>query len=302
MLIGGAFTHYNGTNMNYIARLNADGSVDTSFNAAASNAVSAIAIQLDGRILVGGSFIQFNGTALNRIARLNTDGSLDTNFVTNVGLGANNTVKSIAVQADNRIVLVGLFSQFNNLTCNRIVRLLPTGALDSTIDFGDGANSDVDALVLQPWNGMIIIGGDFTQFNDHPFSHLVRLFGGSKAGLSRPSVILPAGSVLEYESFSPHNNLIDPGETVKLAFAFTNSAGYNATNLVATLLVTNGITSPSGPQTNHGVLVVGGPAVSALLLHRHQRRQRPDYRQPPSNSRAAPITSGWPSSPTCWEL
>ena len=262
VLIGGAFTHYNGTNMNYIARLNADGSVDTSFNAAASNAVSAIAIQLDGRILVGGSFIQFNGTALNRIARLNTDGSLDTNFVTNVGLGANNTVKSIAVQADNRIVLVGLFSQFNNLTCNRIVRLLPTGALDSTIDFGDGANSDVDALVLQPWNGMIIIGGDFTQFNDHPFSHLVRLFGGSKAGLSRPSVILPAGSVLEYESFSPHNNLIDPGETVKLAFAFTNSAGYNATNLVATLLVTNGITSPSGPQTNHGVLVVGGPAVS----------------------------------------
>ena len=32
VLIGGAFTHYNGTNLNYIARLNADGSVDTTFN------------------------------------------------------------------------------------------------------------------------------------------------------------------------------------------------------------------------------------------------------------------------------
>ena len=261
VLIGGAFTHYNGTNVNYIARLNADGSVDTSFSAAASNAVSAIAIQLDGRLLVGGSFIQFNNTSLNRIARLNADGSLDTNFVANVGSGVNNTVTGIALQPDNRIVLVGQFSQFNGLTCNRIVRLLPTGALDTSIGFGDGANSDVDAVVIQPWNGMIVIGGAFTQFNDQPYNHLVRLYGGSGVA-GGGSLVLPAGSTLEYESFTPHNSIIDPGETVVVSFAFTNSSGNNVNNLVATLLATNGITSPSGPQTNQGVLVAGGPAVS----------------------------------------
>ena len=264
VLIGGAFTHYNGTHLNYIARLNADGSVDTTFTGSANGAVSAIAIQLDGRVLVGGSFIQFNGVPLNRIARLNADGSLDAGFTTAIGAGVNNTVEGIALQADNRILLVGQFTQVRGLTCNRIVRLLPTGALDTTINFGDGANSDVDAVVVQPWDGMIVIGGAFTQFNNQPYDHLVRLYGGSMGGsiTGGNGLVIPAGSALVHESFTPPNYIIDPGETVTLSFAFTNSAGNNVTNLVATLLATNGVTSPSGPQTNYGLLIVGGPSAS----------------------------------------
>ncbi len=261
MLIGGAFTHYNGTNLNHIARLNVDGSVDTTFNpgSAANDVVNAIAIQLDGRVLVGGSFFQFNGTNLNRLARLNADGSLDTNFVANIGDGVNNTVKGIAVQADNRILVAGLFTQVNGLSCNRIVRLLPSGALDTTINFGNGASDAVDAAVVQPGDAMIIIGGAFTQFNGQPYDHLVRLYGGSMAGYS---VIVPAGSLLISES-GPVNHIIDPGETVMLSFAFRNIAGTDATNLAATLLPGNGVTplSPS-TQTNNGILVVGGPSVS----------------------------------------
>jgi uncharacterized delta-60 repeat protein len=266
VLMGGAFTHYNGTHLNYIARLNADGSVDTTFTNSANGAVSAIAIQPDGRVLVGGNFIQFNGVPLNRIARLNADGSLDAGFTAAIGAGVNNTVKGIALQADNRIVLVGQFTQIRGLTYNRIVRLLPTGAVDTTINFGNGANSDVDAVVVQPWDGMIVIGGAFTQFNNQPYYHLVRLYGGSMGGSiigGGNGLVIPAGSALVNESFTPANNIIDPGETVTLLFAFTNSAGNNVSNLVATLLATNGVTSPSGPQTNYGLLIAGGP--SALL-------------------------------------
>jgi uncharacterized delta-60 repeat protein len=265
VLIGGAFTHYNGTHLNYIARLNADGSVDTTFTGSANGAVSAIAIQLDGRVLVGGSFIQFNGVPLNRIARLNADGSLDAGFTAAIGAGVNNTVEGIALQADNRILLVGQFTQVRGLTCNRIVRLLPTGALDPTINFGDGANSDVDAVVVQPWDVMIVIGGAFTQFNNQPYDHLVRLYGGSMGGSitgGGNGLVIPAGSALMHESFTPPNYIIDPGETVMLLFAFTNSAGNDVSNLVATLLATNGVTSPSGPQTNYGLLIVGGPSAS----------------------------------------
>ena len=194
---------------------------------------------------------------------MNADGSLDAGFTAAIGTGVNNTVLGIALQADNRIVLVGQFTQVSGFTYNRIVRLLSTGALDTTINFGDGANSDVDAMVIQPTNGMIVIGGAFTQFNDQSYNHIVRLYGGSAVGASAAGngVVIPAGSTLISES-GPVNNVIDPGETVTLSFAFRDIAGSNVTNLVATLLTNNAVTLPSGPQTNYGVLIVGGPSAS----------------------------------------
>jgi uncharacterized delta-60 repeat protein len=260
VLIGGAFTHYNGTSVNYIARLNADGSVDTTFTGSANGAVNAIAIQLDGRVLVGGSFFQFNGALLNRIARLNADGTLDAGFTNAIGSGVNNTVKGIALQADNRIVLVGQFTQVSGSPYNRIVRLLPTGALDTTINFGDGANSDVDAEVIQPADGMIVIGGAFTQFNGQTKYRIARIYGGSSLS-GGSSLVIPAGSALISES-GPTNSIIDPGETVTLSFAFRDIAGSDVTNLEATLIITNGITFPSPASNSYGYLTVGGPAVS----------------------------------------
>ena len=56
VLIGGQFTSYNGTSRNYIARLNADGSLDASFNpgVGASSFVYSLALQPDGKVLIGG--------------------------------------------------------------------------------------------------------------------------------------------------------------------------------------------------------------------------------------------------------
>ncbi len=184
LLVGGAFTNINGFALGHVARLNGDGSVDTNFdlNLGANDTVRAIAIQSDGRILIGGDFTNVNGTALNRIARLNSDGSLDANFTTNVGVGANGSVQAIAVQADNRIVLVGQFTRANGVTRNRITRLLPNGAVDATINFGDGANGAIDALLIQPAYQMLVIGGGFTQYDDQPHAHIARIYGGSVIG------------------------------------------------------------------------------------------------------------------------
>src|SRR5262249_5011089 len=102
VLIGGSFAHYNGTAITNLARLNADGSLDASFNAGLgygpNGEVRALAIQTGGQVLVGGNFTSFNGTALNNIARLNVDGTLDSSFATVVGSGANSTVESILLQ------------------------------------------------------------------------------------------------------------------------------------------------------------------------------------------------------------
>ena len=74
ILVGGAFTSFNGTTINRIARLNSDGTLDTAFitntGTGANNDVIEIAIQPDGKIVVGGYFTGFGGYPANRIARL----------------------------------------------------------------------------------------------------------------------------------------------------------------------------------------------------------------------------------------
>ena len=57
------------------------------------------------------------------------------------------------------------------------------------------------------------------------------------------------------------NGAVDPAETVTVNFGLKNIGTANTTNLVATLLATGGILSPSGPQT-YGVLSTNGTAVA----------------------------------------
>jgi hypothetical protein len=58
------------------------------------------------------------------------------------------------------------------------------------------------------------------------------------------------------------NNIIDPGETVTLSFAFRDIAGNDVSNLVATLLTNNAVRLPSPASNSYGYLTVGGPSVS----------------------------------------
>ncbi len=79
-IVAGNFTSFNGVPRGRVARVNANGSLDMSFNASADEAVSAVAVQPDGRVLIGGDFQSVNGQTRDYLARLNTDGSLDTTF------------------------------------------------------------------------------------------------------------------------------------------------------------------------------------------------------------------------------
>lgn len=74
-------------------------------------------------------------------------------------------------------------------------------------------------------------------------------------------VIAAAGLKLLAESCLPTNGAVDPGEMVTVSFALQNSGLANTTNLVATLLATNGVLAPGAPQS-YGVLAAGGPAAS----------------------------------------
>jgi len=74
ILVGGAFGTLGGQSRNSIGRLNADGTLDTSFDPGAGGGiygVCSLAVQPDGKILVGGEFTTLTGQARQCLGRLN---------------------------------------------------------------------------------------------------------------------------------------------------------------------------------------------------------------------------------------
>lgn len=170
IIIGGSFTtvapNYGAAvTRNRIARLNADGTLDASFDPNVDGDVNAAAIQTDGKIIIAGGFNTVTpngGTSYvrHRIARLNTDGTPDTTFE----LGVNYDVLTVVIQSDGKFIAGGFF---NNILTNgsptaarnRIARFNADGTLDTTFD--PNASGTVYSLAIQP-DGKIVAGGYFT--------------------------------------------------------------------------------------------------------------------------------------------
>ncbi len=158
-IIGGDFNMVKGLARRGIARLNADGSGDASFNASALVAggyayVSAVALQPDGKILVGGYYFG--------IARLNADGTLDATFNANLYSSyceCSGYVYAIALQEDGKVLIGGAYLYTGNDTNlnSGIARLNADGSLDNNFNSGLFINSFVEAIAVQQ-NGKVLAG------------------------------------------------------------------------------------------------------------------------------------------------
>ena len=197
ILIGGSFNEVNGESRHFVARLNSDGSVDTTFavGAGANGIVRAIALQSDGTILIGGFFTEYNDIMLNRMTRLNTDGSLDTSF--NIGKGAYSTVETLALQPDGKILVGGTFTTFNGTARNRVTRLNPNGSVDTSFNVGIGASNTVYTFAIQS-DGKILVGGSFATFNGvSSYPRLVRLNSDGSTDTTFTNGFKPRNSSVE---------------------------------------------------------------------------------------------------------
>lgn len=174
ILLAGLFDNIQSTARSGIARLNANGSVDGTFDpgTGADDAVYSMALQTDGKILIGGAFQDIAGTARNRIARLNSNGALDTTFAPSSG--ADEKVDCILVQPDGNILIGGYFTSVNSTARNRIARLTSTGALDTSFDPGTGADNVIYSLTLQN-DGKVLLGGIFQNVNSTARNSIARL-------------------------------------------------------------------------------------------------------------------------------
>jgi uncharacterized delta-60 repeat protein len=165
------------THVQFIARLNLDGSTDESFlhnNKYIRKAYVIYATTLlnNGKVLVGGYFEQVNNYTAANAALLNSDGTLDGHF--NQTAGINGTVRVSAIQADQKIIIGGLFSNVQYVSRNHIARLFADGTVDTTFNPGQGVNGSVYAIAAQS-DGKAIIGGDFKTFDTDSVQNIVRV-------------------------------------------------------------------------------------------------------------------------------
>jgi uncharacterized delta-60 repeat protein len=222
VVLGSATDHYVPGQMNpttirdfVVARFNADGSLDTSFNSNGYKLIdfntsddpaeqlsdvtpSALALAPGGKIVAVGTITGPGTTSNNQyvpgssdfaIARLNPDGSLDTSFDGDgkatvdfaAGSDNNDSASAVAVLADGKIVVAGSAQVdkqtniVNNFPYTRVIddfalaRLNADGSLDTSFDgdgkllipfnFGGDNDDQAEALALLP-GGQILVAGN----------------------------------------------------------------------------------------------------------------------------------------------
>ena len=126
MVLGGGFTQYQGTSRDGITRINADGSLDTTFNpgTGVNDLITSVVLQPDGKVVIGGYFTTYNGTARSGIARVNPNGILDTTF--NPGSGTTSAVWSTSVLGNGQVLLGGGFTTYNGVSRRGVANSIRT--------------------------------------------------------------------------------------------------------------------------------------------------------------------------------
>ena len=163
ILIGGDFSAINMIERRIIARLNPNGTLDTTFgiglpNANHSGRANAIAIQPDGKIIAGGGlFVTVGATTFNNVVRLNPNGAPDTSF--SVAGDSLDTVQAIIVQADGKIYLGGN-SSGNTGSRNSLTRVNANGSVDSSYNSTVALGGSIYDLLQEP-SGKVIAVGNF---------------------------------------------------------------------------------------------------------------------------------------------
>jgi uncharacterized delta-60 repeat protein len=171
IVVGGIFSSVDGVDQNNLARLNANGTLDTTavMNAGAvpfyfDGEIPCLAEQPDGKVIVGGNFDLLDNNNVPGLGRLNPDGSFDTTF--NVGgSGPDSNVDTVLVTPAGKIFLGGLFRHYNGTSAWGYVQLNTDGTIDPT--FAPGNDQTVEPGVteaVQQADGKIVVAGIFQDY------------------------------------------------------------------------------------------------------------------------------------------
>ncbi len=182
----GRFTNFNGTPIKYLCRINADGSLDTAFQANLGASVSSaggaadindILVLTNGQILIAGDFTTVNGVSRVGVARLNSDGTLDTGFLPGGGGVGGSPLRygyDLSLQPDGKILLGGGFTSYLGTLRPSVARLNTDGTLDTSFNPAFSSGFAVNSVAAQS-DGKIYVGGTFTNWAGVKTPGIVRL-------------------------------------------------------------------------------------------------------------------------------
>lgn len=183
LYLAGSFTAYNNTSRRGLVRLNADGTLDESFNVGSgfsgfqqvnftTTAVWGCFIDDNGKIFAFGSFSNYSGSSCAGTIRINDNGTVDTSYASP---GFNGVVTSARKAPGNKIYCTGTF---NNIR-NRILRLNNDGTVDTSFNVGAGANNTIS--INYPFNfdldssNRVVVVGNFTAYSGSAVNRIVRI-------------------------------------------------------------------------------------------------------------------------------
>ena len=187
ILIGGGFLTIGGVSRPYLARLNADGTLDSEFlpgGGGPDTTVTALAIGDNNKIFVGGYFESFSGIPVSRLARLNTDGTLDPTFIVGAGFNSGSNVNKIVPVSGGKVLVGGSFTSYRGADALGIIRLAADGSRDGTFASADAFKSAANAPDTTPGivftfavqtDGRIVVGGSFIRHGSTTVNRIARL-------------------------------------------------------------------------------------------------------------------------------
>lgn len=226
-----------------VARLNPDGSPDTSFDgdgialtdfASSTGAYGRqVTIQSDGRIVVAGVAI-IGGVTQVAAVRYNANGSLDTTFdgdgkiLTAAPAGWFAEARGVAQAADGRLVIAASFDQAGGGQF-ALIKYLDSGALDASFGAGGVATRGVNGGTVHARGMVMLPSGKF-------------LVGGEAA--------LPGGAGSAFALFTA-NGAVDPGVGTNGLWTASDPAG-TSTEIAALLLLPDGKVVTGGTTSTDG--------------------------------------------------
>ncbi|KOS07050.1 hypothetical protein AM493_14170 [Flavobacterium akiainvivens] len=171
ILVGGDFKTPEG-NRYTIIRLNADGSLDTTFayngdyNGVLTKA-DEIIVLADNKILVAGNMNDDSDTLYKGLIRLNENGTIDTTF--NSKYYVRGVVHDVVLEYDGKIVAAGFFDVPTGNTVATLIRLNDDGSIDESFSVTTAQNSYSANRILdiEKYNGKYLVSGKFDAYGDH---------------------------------------------------------------------------------------------------------------------------------------
>lgn len=238
IMVGGYFTNLGDTIVSRIARLNLNGSLDTSWDTtilfpytSVYRGVSDFVFDASGNTyVVGASLYMFKLSASN--------GANDTSFVNHFALNGNYSANTILLNSTGDIIVGGKWAAYSGQSNSGLITLNPNGTIDNSMVIGTGFNDSVRDMIFINSNE-ILVGGNFTSYSGVTNNRLVGLNVNGHSITDSTTTISDFGCInTSYHSISlgwemnayPNSFKLYRDNTLLASFTGTTT-GYTDTNL-----------------------------------------------------------------------